>query len=132
MFVVQIQFCSVNFTKLVLNLTQNSVFIHKFLYCIVDILFVFVTLVVNSEHLWHLVVYCGLMGASYTGTYIPCDLIYIMCICSKVFYLVNPESWRKKNSNMQIIYFSLLLNVDLYRTLSICWISTCMLRNCKP
>lgn len=115
--------------------TKLCVFIHTCTvpYCIVDILFVFVTLVANSEHLWHLVVYCGLMGASYTGTYIPCDLIYIMCICSKVFYLVNPESWRKKNSNMQIIYFSwILLNVDLYRTLSICWISTCMLRNCKP
>lgn len=83
--------------------------VYKFLYCVMDISFVFVTFVANSKHLWHYVVLYGLISVSYTGISIPCDLI-LYYVYAQIFWIlifVKPVA----NANVHMQPVNMLLNV---------------------
>lgn len=81
--------------------------VYKFLYCVMDISFVFVTLVANSKHLWHYVVLYGLISVSYTGISIPCDLILYYVYAQIFWILIFVKPVANTNVHSQEICFSM-------------------------
>lgn len=105
---------------------------YKFLYCVMDISFVFVTFVANSKHLWHYVVLYGLISVSYTGISIPCDLILYYVYAQIFWILIFVKPVANTNVHSQEICFSMFDFGECgFIIFSICWISTGIWRKFK-